>query len=95
MSPEKRRFDRVLREPSEGGYSGIVKRASGMRLKDGDLLLEREDGIHKNRSWLDAMQAEIEGINIQKRRSVEEVRLIGLHSVVVVPLTTQTKESSL
>lgn len=94
MSPKKRRLDRILREPSEGGYSGIVKRASGMRLKDGDLLLEREDGIHKNRPRLDAMQAEIEGINLQKRRSVEEVRLIGLHSVVA-PLTTQTKEPPL
>lgn len=79
MTPEKKRLDHISREPSEGGYSGLVKRALGMRLRDGDKLIEREDGMPKNQPWLDAMRARIYDANLEKKRSAGQVRSTSSH----------------
>jgi len=71
MTPEQKRLDRVMREPSEGGYSGMVKRCLGIRLRVGDEFLESENGMAENQPWLNAMETRIHDANLQQRRSAD------------------------
>ncbi|KLO15523.1 hypothetical protein SCHPADRAFT_824633 [Schizopora paradoxa] len=91
MTPRQKRLDRISREPSGGGYSGMVKLELGMRVRDGDRIREREDGVPEGRPKLDAMQARIDETNLQKRQEEEEVRLLRSPSIIA-PLILDARD---
>jgi len=67
MSPHQRRMDRIRREPSEGGYSGLMKAKLGMKIPGINDVIEREEGKAENHSWLKDMETNIRDANRKKK----------------------------
>lgn len=69
MTTAQKRVDQITREPSEGGYSGMVKARTGMMVRDIKAVFERENGKEENATWLAEMQTKIQEANTRKRTS--------------------------
>lgn len=57
MTPEQRRVDKLVRSPSEGGYTGMLKRQAGIKPKD-DLTWRFEDGLPEMQEKLEELEKE-------------------------------------
>jgi hypothetical protein len=49
MTPEQKHRDKVVRRPSEGGYTGRIKAAMGVKMKDPDLWKREEEVSEQGR----------------------------------------------
>lgn len=68
MSPERRRWDKIARNPSEVGYVGAVKRVMGWKLRD-DETWRLEDGKPEDQERLNGMEEEVRKENERRSRS--------------------------
>ncbi|KAF8578492.1 hypothetical protein K439DRAFT_1528793 [Ramaria rubella] len=66
MTPAQRERDRILRGPSEAGYTGMIKRAAGVKLKN-DRYWRLEDGEPHMRAELDRVEREIRESQARRR----------------------------
>jgi hypothetical protein len=70
MTPEEKHMDKVVRNVSEVGYVGQVKRRLGFRLKDPDGW-KLEIGKVEDKERLDAMMSMVERENERRRKEAE------------------------
>ena len=60
MTPEQKHRDRVVRRPSEGGYTGRIKAEMGVKMKEPQLWQKEEDvtgqGLKRERKILKIMR---------------------------------------
>ncbi|GJJ11746.1 hypothetical protein Clacol_005984 [Clathrus columnatus] len=66
MTDEEKKIDRLIRSPSEGGYTGMMKRKAGVKLKD-DHLWRLEDGLKEMQPKLEEMEKEFYALQEEKR----------------------------
>ena len=66
MTPEERRADRIVRCPSEGGYTAAVKIDMGRRLKEGEMW-QMEDGREEDWERLERLEEEVRKENMRRR----------------------------
>jgi len=69
MTPEERRADKIVRSPSEVGYTATVKMKMGRKLKDGETW-KMEDGREEEWERLERLEGEVREENM-RRRSLE------------------------
>jgi hypothetical protein len=49
MTPAQKHRDKVARRPSEGGYTGVIKSARGVKMKDPHLWKREEQVLGKGK----------------------------------------------
>ncbi|KAF8516851.1 hypothetical protein BU17DRAFT_50473 [Hysterangium stoloniferum] len=79
LTPEGRRIDAMLRMPSEGGYTGKIKREAGMKLKDNETW-KLEDGDPCTWAELDKAEMAFRQIQENRRRKLDVETLMGENS---------------
>ena len=66
MTREQRRSDKIMRSPSEGGYTAVVKMKMGRKLKDGGTW-RMEDGWEEEWERLERSEVEVREENTRRR----------------------------
>lgn len=66
MTPEERRADRIMRSPSEAGYTAAVKIKMRRKLKDGETW-GMEDGRMEEWERLERLEEEVRKENMRRR----------------------------
>lgn len=69
MTPEERRTDKIVRSPSEVGYTAAVKRKMGRKLRDGEGW-RMEAGKEEEWGRLDELEEEVREENMRRRMGV-------------------------
>ena len=81
ITPEERGTERVLRNPSEAGYTAVVKMKMGRKLKDGETW-KMENGKKEGQERLEMVEEELRKGSMRRRMaSVEGEIRVGVDAV--------------